>query len=1395
MKRLPLLFTLAFGSVWAQAQVTTCATESVTLNAPAADAHQWQVQDGPAWSNLTNAGSYTGTQSAALTIDPALLSMDGLDYRCLVPDTATGDVDSVSFVTTLTVLDTLLASTIAFDVAPTGALCHGDNQVTVLQSAAPSGGNGTFDVTWQLDNGSGWQDAGSSTEFVLGNLTNNTTIRQQIESAGACGPVYSNILSIEVHSPLTAPTIQIDNGDDGICYETSPGSLSISTEPTGGSESWAYQWQQLDGTSWVDLPTETALTTTPDPLTSSTAYQVVATEAQCGVQISNVLNIQVFNPLSATMEIASGAAEPLCDDNTGTLLLLTTPPTGGGDGFDFQWFQEGNPIDGANGTSQPSDFLENTASFSLTATSTEGCGMINSNGVTVEVYEPLELDPSMADQTICFGTVPNLITNAGAVGASESYSYQWQQNTGSGWSAIGGETTTEYQPGSLTTTTEYRIVVTDDAGCGTLNGASNTVTVLSDLEAGNVTASTVELCYLDGFTVSGTFATGADGDITNTWYVQLDGDGFAPDAGLTGATWTVDPATVDHDIFIESVSNFGCGTVYSDTLHVEVLAPILEPVIDFPGYDGVPLCFSDVSPGFEVSSAVSGADGAWASQWQLDLGNGFTTNTPGTDPYNPGQLFDTIQVRMESISLFGCGTVYSNTLMVPVWELVEPGVSGPEQLICYDTQAQSLVAQPATGGGGTFTVQWYSNASGAIAPIAGAQGLFYNPGVLTDSTQYFIEYTNTNGCGVVESNTVDINVFPELLPAALTGWDGATLCFYDDINLLGSGIEDYPWLSQQWFAAGTNGAFQELTGFDALTLSNLPLQESTSLYLETASIFGCGTVYSDTVTVTVWDDLAPATISTEAGFDGSTLCFGDPAPLFGASDLASGGGGPLSYEWELDTGTSGSFSSTGVATPLSYAPGNIEDTIAVRLRVIDEYGCGNLLSNPITVNVYAPLAFSEQPETDLVCFGNGPSGFSATATGAGEQYAYQWFNSTDDTDYSPLSGQTADALTDVSLEVDTWFYLELTSTLGCGVIQSDTVTIEVLEELQPGSLSLGTNPICAEEFAAVASSSPSGGFEDFAFEWFETLDSVWTSVQSGGTSYDSDSLFVNHSYYATYTDACGTVTSDTIEITVNPLPVIAPIVGPASPCYSSTDQLYTIPWADLTLDYDWNINPSFGTITSGETVNEVLVDWSDLTGATDLSVVVTNPESACNDEFFYAIEVSDVMAPPASIVVKKPNINILVSADSTECAQYQWGAQNIESGAITYFPALDEQYAFFEVLDTLNFYYFVEVVYDCGDGPSCPTVNWYNYDPFVGLTDIGTTAVWCYPNPASDHVFIDGADTQSLQLFTLQGQRLKTARPRETPFRLTLDDVPAGWYLLSVQSRAGQTESIRLLVQ
>ena len=110
------------------------------------------------------------------------------------------------------------------------------------------------------------------------------------------------------------------------------------------------------------------------------------------------------------------------------------------------------------------------------------------------------------------------------------------------------------------------------------------------------------------------------------------------------------------------------------------------------------------------------------------------------------------------------------------------------------------------------------------------------------------------------------------------------------------------------------------------------------------------------------------------------------------------------------------------------------------------------------------------------------------------------------------------------------------------------------------------------------------------------------------------------------------------------------------------------------------------------------------------------------------------MAPPPSLVVKKPGINILVSADSTACAQHRWGRESIDSGGLTYFNNLTEQYAFFETLDTLQYHYFVEVTYDCGDGPSCPTINYYNHSPYVGVDEVDAFQLKVFPNPVQDRL-------------------------------------------------------------
>ena len=171
-------------------------------------------------------------------------------------------------------------------------------------------------------------------------------------------------------------------------------------------------------------------------------------------------------------------------------------------------------------------------------------------------------------------------------------------------------------------------------------------------------------------------------------------------------------------------------------------------------------------------------------------------------------------------------------------------------------------------------------------------------------------------------------------------------------------------------------------------------------------------------------------------------------------------------------------------------------------------------------------------------------------------------------------------------------------------------------------------------------------------------------------------------------------------------------------------------------------------------------------------------------------------APPASLVVKKPGINLLVSADSTECAQHLWGVEDVLTGQLTYFPELDEQYAYFDDLDTLNFHYFVEVVYDCGDGPSCPTVNYYNHEPFVGVDDVEAAMTKVFPNPVRGQLHVQSSQKiQSLRLFTLSGRVIQASASFNTPFAtLELSDCPSGLYLLELKLHGGLTEVHRIVV-
>ena len=157
-----------------------------------------------------------------------------------------------------------------------------------------------------------------------------------------------------------------------------------------------------------------------------------------------------------------------------------------------------------------------SGTFNYMVTLTGGCGIVTAIG-TITVKPNFIAGTASSDQTICYNATPASLTSTDATGGSSPYTYQWQINN-SGWQNINGATTLSYSPGTLTTTTQYRLAFTDAGmpSCGTVY--SNTVTII-------VTPNN---------TITLTSAAGTDNqtDCTNTSITNI----IYTTSGATGAT-------------------------------------------------------------------------------------------------------------------------------------------------------------------------------------------------------------------------------------------------------------------------------------------------------------------------------------------------------------------------------------------------------------------------------------------------------------------------------------------------------------------------------------------------------------------------------------------------------------------------------------------------------------------------------------------------------------------------------------------------------------------------------------------------------------------------------------------------------------------------------------------
>jgi hypothetical protein len=274
------------------------------------------------------------------------------------------------------------------------------------------------------------------------------------------GPPVAGVVDANpvVVSPVPTPA---DAGtDQSICGATST-TLSGNT-PLVGTGLWSI----TSGTGGTVLdPTQPGSTFNG---VNGNSYVLAWTISSGACQ--SVANVNISFPL---LPVTPGAftvsSAMVCAGQTGVVYTVPNDPT-----VTYTWHYggTGTTINGT-GNSVTVDFDVAATSDTLSVTATNGCGTSAAREIEITV-SPVFSPGAITGETTatqCYNYDPAAMT-ANPSGGAGTYTYQWQDSPdGAAWTDISGATGATYNPGSITTTTHYRVLV-DATGTPDCGGAT-----------------------------------------------------------------------------------------------------------------------------------------------------------------------------------------------------------------------------------------------------------------------------------------------------------------------------------------------------------------------------------------------------------------------------------------------------------------------------------------------------------------------------------------------------------------------------------------------------------------------------------------------------------------------------------------------------------------------------------------------------------------------------------------------------------------------------------------------------------------------------------------------------------------------------------------------------------
>ncbi|MFT3822916.1 MAG: DUF6443 domain-containing protein [Chitinophagaceae bacterium] len=711
--------------------------------------------------------------------------------------------------------------------------------------------------------------------------------------------------------------------------------------------------------------------------------------------------------------------------------------------------------------------------------------------------------------------------------------------------------------------------------------------VYGQLTVGTVSPSSQTIS--SGSTPTSLSATTTTGGFSSTsysfqWQYSTDGTNWTNIAGATSGTgYSPGALTVTTYYRLYAIGDFPMWDGYSNTATITITAP--DPLTGGTITPGT----TTIQSGDEVNysgTAATGGNGTYNYQWQSSANNSTWSNISGATSQNYILTSVTASVYIRRAVTSNSVTEYSNVSTVTVVPVLQGGTISPSSAtIYYNTSPGLLIGSTPTGGVGDYRYEWkYSTDGSAWSTIAGANSQHYTPGNLT-ATSYF-KRTVYSGTFSATSNIATITVIPQITPGSITP---ATLSINYNTSpgqLTGTSASGgNGTITLQWQVSTDNNTWTNISGATSATYTPGSLTAIT--YYRRQATSGGFSVYSNIAAITVYPVLGGGSITPAIA---DVYYNTSPGQLTGSS--ATGGDGVYAYQWESSFDNSYWTAISGAAS-ISYTPGNLSVKTYFRRKVTSN-GVSAYSSTSVVRVFQQILPGTISPSSASINYNTSPGTLSSTSPSGGNgSFTSQWQSSADNSGWTDIAGATSGNYTPGNLIATTYFRKQVAS--GGYTVSSNTATITVYPELQPGTVSPGTLSIASgTNPGQLSGTAATGGNGSYSYQWQTSPDNgSWTNISGATSQHYTPGSITATTYYRR------SVTSNTVTAYSNVSAVIV---------YATLDPGALSP---ATLSINYNTSPGLlsGTTPSGGSGSFTYQwqssadnsSWSNVSGATGLN--------------------------------------------------------------------------------------------------------------------------------------------------------------------------------------------------